>query len=719
MPDNIFFNAHHAPIGAFATFTLGFPGAKGGLGLELGRPADQNVYIGVESDAPGVFQALPFFGAGLDGERARYEVDSAPPRTAGGREVRLTPFGRGAIARSFALTTDTWTAGPLAFCVYSPVCPVPDPDTARVDELQRVLVPAVVAELTVDNRQGKTARRAFLGYQGNDPYSAMRRLDDVMGRPFAGVGQGRHTAIVSADEGVQSGLEFTLEGLLRTRLADNLGFGLGGVGALLMDAPPGQTCTWRVAICFHRGGVVTAGLDAAYYYTRFFPDIEAVARYALEHFGELKAQAVAGNALLDEAPLSAPQRFMLAHAVRSYYGSTELLECDGRPLWVVNEGEYRMMNTFDLTADHLFYEMRMNPWTVRNVLDLFVRRYSYRDRVRLPGEAAEQPGGLSFTHDMGIANGFARPGRSAYELGGLTGCFSHMTHEQLANWLCCATVYAHRTGDRAWVAANLPVFRDCLQSLLRRDHPDPARRTGVMKRDSSRTEGGAEITTYDSLDASLGQARNNLYLAVKCWAAYVALETLFGEHGEPALAREAGAQARRSATTLVAHVTAAGYIPAVMDEGNDSKIIPAVEGLAFAWHAGRREAVALDGPYGPLMQALRRHLEAVLVPGVCLFPDGGWKISSTSDNSWLSKIYLCQFVAHRILGLPRDGRDTRGDAAHVQWLLHPELSYWSWSDQIVAGAITGSKYYPRGVTSILWLEEAAPLPCYPCVTEKV
>jgi hypothetical protein len=41
----------------------------------------------------------------------------------------------------------------------------------------------------------------------------------------------------------------------------------------------------------------------------------------------------------------------------------------------------------------------------------------------------------------------------------------------------------------------------------------------------------------------------------------------------------------------------------------------------------------------------------------------------------------------------------------VAWLQHPELSYWSWSDQIVAGKITGSKYYPRGVTSILWLQE--------------
>lgn len=45
------------------------------------------------------------------------------------------------------------------------------------------------------------------------------------------------------------------------------------------------------------------------------------------------------------------------------------------------------------------------------------------------------------------------------------------------------------------------------------------------------------------------------------------------------------------------------------------------------------------------------------------------------------------------------------DRAHVDWLTHPEHSYWCWSDQIVSGIISASKYYPRGVTSILWMEE--------------
>jgi hypothetical protein len=492
---------------------------------------------------------------------------------------------------------------------------------------------------------------------------------------------------------------------LTAELKENWTFGLGTVGALVADTEPGVRKTYRFAVCFHRSGYVTAGIDASYYYTRFFPNIESVAAYALDHFESIAADAREANRLIEAEHLSDNQKFMMAHAIRSYYGSTQLLDYEDKPFWIVNEGEYRMMNTFDLTVDQLFFELKMNPWTVRNELDMFVRRFSYEYTVRFPGQDKEYPGGISFTHDMGVANTVSRPGYSSYELYGLHGCFSHMTHEQLVNWVLCAAVYVEKTGDRQWLENNLPVFESCLQSMLNRDHPDPEQRNGVMGLDSSRTMGGAEITTYDSLDVSLGQARNNLYLAGKCWAAYLAMEKLFEANGLQEHAATAGRQAEKCAATIVNHVTPDGYIPAVMGEGNDSKIIPAIEGLIFPYYIGLTEALNPEGRFGAFIQALSTHYDHVMREGVCLFADGGWKISSTSNNSWLSKIYLCQFVARKLLGKPWDEQGHRADAAHVGWLTHPTLSIWSWSDQIISGEITGSKYYPRGVTSILWLEE--------------
>ena len=280
-----------------------------------------------------------------------------------------------------------------------------------------------------------------------------------------------------------------------------------------------------------------------------------------------------------------------------------------------------------------------------------------------------------------------------------------MTHEELTNWVLCAATYVFRTNDKAWFKKNEKVFKECFQSMVNRDHPDPKLRNGVMGLDSSRCMGGAEITTYDSLDTSLGQSRNNLYMAVKCWAAYVLMAKLFAK-GNAKLVEAMDDQAERAMMTIVASADPkTGMMPAILNEGCDSKIISAVEGLAFPLFAGFPELVAENGPYGTLVIALKRHLNAVLVPGVCLFKSGAWKLSSTSVNSWISKISLCQFVARAIFKMKWDDAGKKSDAAHVGWLQHPEARYWAFSDQCLDGIPRGSKYYPRGVTTILWTQE--------------
>lgn len=703
MPKNMFFNAHHSPIGAFSSFTLGFYGNGGGLDLELGRSPKKNVYVGVETiDQEGMYQALPFFEV-EDDESKRYDIENMDPDPDKPRII--IPYSKDEIQRDFQLGTDTWRAGDLSFTVYTQAQTVPEPSSETDDELKKTIIPAVWAELTVDNTKGTKSRRAFFGYQGSDPYSSMRRLDDTC-EGIAGIGQGRLTAITSDNPEVKSALHFSIENILTTPYKENWTFGLGPVGALVMDVPAGQKRTYKFAICFHRSGYVTAGMDASYYYTRYFSNIESVAAFALENFDEFASRAKEANRLVSNTELSEDQKFMMIHSIRSYYGSTQLLDADGEAFWVVNEGEYRMMNTFDLTVDQIFFELKMNPWTVKNELDMFVKRFSYEDKVRFPGDATEYPGGISFTHDMGVANTISRPHYSSYELYGLDGCFSHMTYEQLVNWVLCASVYVEQTGDKKWLKDHLDIFVRCFESMLNRDHPEADKRDGIMGLDSTRVMGGAEITTYDSLDVSLGQARNNIYLAGKTWASYVALEKLFRENDLTELSKEAGDQAEKCAATVVSQVTPNGYIPAVIKEGNDSKIIPAIEGLIFPYYTNNHDALDPNGRFGAYIQALQTHLKTVLTEGVCLFEDGGWKISSTSNNSWLSKIYLSQFITREILGWEWDESGAKADAAHVAWLTHPTLSVWSWSDQIISGEIAGSKYYPRGVTSILWLEES-------------
>ena len=88
--------------------------------------------------------------------------------------------------------------------------------------------------------------------------------------------------------------------------------------------------------------------------------------------------------------------------------------------------------------------------------------------------------------------------------------------------------------------------------------------------------------------------------------------------------------------------------------------------------------------------------------GICIYPDGGWKLSSSADNSWMSKICLNQFVVHEILQMNYGG-EVEADAAHVKWEVDGSKSQ-ACSDQFASGKPSGSLYYPRIVTSILWLE---------------
>lgn len=229
-----------------------------------------------------------------------------------------------------------------------------------------------------------------------------------------------------------------------------------------------------------------------------------------------------------------------------------------------------------------------------------------------------------------------------------------------------------------------------------------------MKLDSSRAMGGSEITTYDSLDTSLGQARSSLYLAVKSWAAYICLEKILTSLHLDRAASQAADQARRGALTITSRMTSKGYIPALIDEKNDSAVLCAIEGLAIPYACGWRDVVAMDGPYGEFIQTLKKHLQTVLVQGKCLFENGAWKISAGSDNTWLSKIYLNQFVSRQILRIPWNKAGREADAAHAAWLLDENNAYFAWSDQFVNGKAVGSRYYPRGVTSFLWLIEDNP-----------
>jgi len=693
------YHVQHAPFGAFASFTIGLVGGTGGFGQSLRGPARQNVYIGFRR-GQGLWNLLPYFTPPKSNESAftgEAAVAQAPS------DVRV--LSAGDFQRSLGWASDTWRAeeGRFGFCLTTPFTHTADPARMNKAEARQALSPHVNGWIEFDNTGSREDAELVFGI--GDPDQVFRPVQDsepslvgfAVGTAFGYIT--KPALGVSARQGFD---------IFHPKHVDHRGLLLiGGESGLFFRVPAGQRRRFPLVLGFYQAGIVTTGISACYAYSRVFRNLEDVLGHGLRLKAHYERVAALRDRELERSKLDSDQRFLLAQSTHSYLGSTQLLWGEDGPLWVVNEGEYRMMNTFDLTVDHLFFELEWLPWGVRNALDLFLSRYSYNDRIKHGGKCLR--GGISFTHDMGVMNNFTPPGHSSYECDNLEGCFSHMTLEQLLNWILCAVTYAEKAGDLRWLRQRRATLLACAESLSRRDHPTPSQRNGIPKLDSARCGSGAEITTYDSLDVSLGQARNNLYLSVKALGAWILLEKAFRDLGLDEESQEASESARLLAASLEARFeTDTRLFPAVFEKGNVSRIIPAVEGFVYPLFLGLDEACDRHGRFGPLLALLSEHLRGILRPGVCLDPvSGGWKMSSTSRNTWFSKIAISQHVIRRLFPEAMTLEARAGDQVHADWQRRPGCGANAMCDQILSdtGLACGSRYYPRGVSACLWLLE--------------
>lgn len=685
------YHTHHPAFGAYGSFTLGAVGKGGGFNIHDGRrPCTEEIHVGFGRASEGL-RLLPFSRISL----ADLSAFGTHVKEFEATSFQVLPDLE--VSRNLGWGTDTWTTGGFRLTLSTPFGNVPDPRREGWEAVGNRMLPAIWAELELDNSDSTEDAVVVFGMgQGDSGVGPLER-DGLVGVTR----QGREGFATTAKSGARPYCGFALHQAIGKDLLPRAPHWLGSTFGLAWSVPAGEVKRFPVAIGWHVGGIATSGIATSYGYTRLWSSLDAVLEAAVAYQPQAQKIAADRDRDLEKAAISDERKWMLAHATRGYLGNTELLATpEGDPICVVNEGEYCMMNTLDLAVDQAMFEVRYFAWFTREVLDLYADRYSFVDELKLPGETTVHPGGLSFCHDMGVRNHFSTAGNSSYELSGLEGCFSHMTFEQACNWPIVAAIYARRTRDREWCAGRGEILEGVLESLERREDPDPTRRKGVSGTDSTRCGTGTEITTYDSLDPSLSQARQNLYTTTKLWAAYLALESLLDLAGRPDLAKKSRLGAVRSARAVESWPERDGILPAISDGRNFSAILPAVEGLVYPLSWGDRESTAARGPFGAMVGKLGRHLGLALDQGLCLFPDGGWRLSSTSDNSWFSKIWLAQHVAERVYG--RDP-DTRSDRAHMAWLA-PGSADWGFSDQIIAGVAIGSKYYPRGVTAVLFLD---------------
>ena len=695
-PDEIaFFNSDHSPVGAHASLVYGME-ASGGINmLDVRRRRDRplivqdGILVAVKSGASGRAQVMPFCPKISDPSIAEF-------------------IDRGQVRRVLRASVDSWHIGNgVNWRHYTPYWRLEDIDRASTAELKRFLLPATWMTFAIDNTACRESKSLVFSLLDPSPSTSVTwgghhgftLAKQIAMSPREGEINVLNSAHAVAVDAADAKLLTSDEVLARFGVA-------GATTAIEVTVPPGIKREVTIVLAHYNDQPLLNLGNARLYLTKYYSSVDSVVHAAVSSYPAARNRAVAYQAEVQGWGMNEYREFLYGHALASYMFNTRLfVQDDGRPLWSIIEGEYDYINTFDLVVDQAFFELAMHPWTVKNELDLYADRFHYVDRIKNPEtDSATYPGGLGFNHDMGSGFDYKTPEQAALP-------YPLITQEELQNWIITAGLYWKKTNDVGWVKSRRAVLEQCLQSMLLRDDIDPEERDGVTTFTSTATAPpkaakGGEITTYDSLDLSLKVPQNSGYIATKSFASYLALEAMFRLLGDAANAATSQKQAGLVARTISRHFDhGTRSFPARFNGEFDARVIPAIEGLVYPYCMGLKEAVSPNGPYGELIQLMRTHVDSILRPGICLDPvSGAWKMSSSTTNTWESKIYLAQFVTEKVLGLS-DGR-THGDvdAVHyaIQVLGNPVTA---WTDQIqsnIGFTRGGSRHYPRGVTAYLW-----------------
>jgi len=684
---------HHAPMGAWSSLTLGLPGEGVGIDAEGLRIQPVGDLVAGFSHGQGETTLFPFFSS----PRTADSEAKAAGAPVGGefKACRIVPIEK--LSRKLTPGTDEFSTDGMKLRI---TCPRGDlKPTLKAPGMSHALLPAVLLELEIDNTGSDRAATCFLGLVSKG--SGRLRPLDWGESGLAGVAYQDRWALASmTNEGAYTLRAWSILDHLEN--GSRIIHGGGNEGGIAMTVPPRSKKTLTAALAFYRSGdSVTHGWQhQSYAYTRFYPDLESVARAALQNAGEIKTSAADFDRKV--IPQGADPVFsaLLAQASQAYYANSSLLvNRDDSLHWSVCEGQYAWRNTLDLAADHLPYELSAHPWVAGNVIDGFIDRYSYHDKVRFPGETnASHEGGISFAHDQGNFTAYAPSGGSAYEMPRRDGVYSFMTMEQLLNGVYCASAYALKGGDREWSARRLPVGREMLTSMENREHWDPSRRDGILRGQSDRVGSGAEITTYDALDPALKNSCGNLYIVVKTWCAALLLERWFQQEGDTASAQRAKALADRAARSLSgSYDPNRKAFPSNLLQPGGGLITAALDPLAVPLYCGLETEMRR---YPQLLDQMGSHASTCLLPGNCAdSKNGGLLLSSSSANTWPSKVALVLASAGWLENKPV--RSMAPDACNqlASWMQN-SASTLTVSDQVdvSTGKVIGGSYYPRLVT---------------------
>lgn len=229
-----------------------------------------------------------------------------------------------------------------------------------------------------------------------------------------------------------------------------------------------------------------------FYYTKYFGNIEEVIKYGFESYNRITKEAEHFSA---QIMTGSSFDLITGQAIHSYLANTWLLydPVKGSIYYYVAEGNCEFLSTVDVAYETALFEVEYIPWALKLQLEEWLE-YMLRDAY-----------GPYLQHDMGVGTEVRKS--QAYS--------GEMKVEEIVDYILILFLYWKKTGDTAFVSSKMPLLRDFLVSLQKRDTDG----NGIIDK-----EAGYTTFDFDWGNSALGIGQENVYLAIKELTTFLAVE---------------------------------------------------------------------------------------------------------------------------------------------------------------------------------------------------
>ena len=401
------------------------------------------------------------------------------------------------------------------------------------------------------------------------------------------------------------------------------------------------------------------GTGSSFLYTKYFKNVDEVLSYARSERNQIQKRSEFFEHTLAASSVPGYLKQLIAFSFQSYVANTWWVRRGRRDWYSVWEGSCRFHSTIDVAYNAEIFSLLLWPELLKRQLD----------------EWSEFPINDYLAHDTGDD---LKIFGQAYE--------HDMPVEECTNFLLLLYAYWNFTGDHAPVQQHHALVKRLLRYLMNVDADD----------DGLPDIPAAVLNTFDDASVAVQGSKNQIYLGVKCLAAFVAGQHLAEHVNDKKLHADCGRWIERIATTLIKRCWRDDHFAICLDrsiQARDGCSMHAANGLLYLLLTDTEIPLPLE----LFAQDIQVHQQRLMKRYGCTHSEADYT-TWVSQNMWRDLIGL-------YLGI-----DTLGNARRYRDF---ELSRNAWDTGAFTDVYRYGRHlvdldrYPRGIAALGYLYAVA------------